>query len=339
MDRFAPDVPLWQIFRHQSRVLLLALAVLWVTAPSTFSQLTHEQLDEISHRFGAQGQAIEVIEKLGGKVAYDQSSPPYQVVAVDLSNSKVADSDMAALSKSLKKLPELKSLDLSNTGLTDGGCGHLYGLTELSLLKVAGTKITETGLAELRKKLRARISLRPRDAKFFPDGAIDPGGDDFLAQWYSEDLFAMGEPSLWKLAREDPKAVALRFTWLPSFRHPLAIRVIPNAEGATLDAVRLDATSGYLGGKPVDRRTVKLSREQWAELKHLVDDAKFWSLPTEMWTNGIADGASYVFEGVDKGKYHVVNANTNPEPDDRYRRYKVLCEAMLKLSGIKVKEF
>ncbi len=109
-----------------------------------------------------------MVEKLGGKVVYDQDRPPHRVIAVDLSSTKVADSDMAALSKSLKRLPELKSLDLSKTGLTDVGFSHLYGLTGLSLLKVARTKITGIGLAELRKKLQARISLRPQDAKFFP---------------------------------------------------------------------------------------------------------------------------------------------------------------------------
>jgi hypothetical protein len=261
------------------------------------------------------------------------------VVAVDLSGSSVADSDMAAVIKLLKDLPELASLDLSDTGLTDEGLGRLQGLTGLSRLNVAGTKATDSGLARLRKNLRAYISLLPRGATYFPDSAIRPGPDDFLARWYAEDLFAMREPSLWTLAREDPKAVAFRFTWFPSFRSPLSIRVVPSGEGATLHAVRLDAGSGYAGGKPTDRRDVKLSRERWAALKRRVDDADFWSLPSEMWTSGIADGAGYLFEGVDGGKYHVVNANTNPKPDDRYRRYKSLCEEMVKLAGIDIQRF
>ncbi len=149
----------------------------------------------------------------------------------------------------------------------------------------------------------------------------------------------MREPSLWLLSQKDPKAVAYRFTWLPSFRRPLAIRVIASGEGATLYAVLLDASSGYLGGKPVNRKSIKLSRDQWAELRRYLNDAKFWSMPTRLWTNGIADGAGYVVEGVERGRYHAVNANTNPEPDDQYRRYKALCEAMVKLSGIDVKDF
>jgi hypothetical protein len=89
----------------------------------------------------------------------------------------------------------------------------------------------------------------------------------------------------------------------------------------------------------VDRKSVKLSREQWARRKRFVDEAHFWTLPTEMWTTGIEDGASYVFEGVRQGQYHVVNANTNPCPDERYRRYKLLCEEMVNLSGIEAEDF
>jgi hypothetical protein len=99
---------------------------------------------------------------------------------------------------------------------------------------------------------------------------IHPGLDDFLAKWYSEDLFAMREPSLWALSREDPKAVAYRFTYVPSFRRPFAVRVIHSGESATLHAVQLDASSGYAGGKPVDLKGVKLSKEQWIGLKRLV---------------------------------------------------------------------
>ena len=56
---------------------------------------------------------------------------------------------------------------------------------------LARSKVSDKGLAGLRKNLRAYISLRPRDAKYFPDGVIHTGLDNFLAKWYSEDLFAM----------------------------------------------------------------------------------------------------------------------------------------------------
>lgn len=317
---------------------LFACAVLHLATPSAFAQATDEGLDEVLYRFGAQGQAVEAIKKLGGKVQYDDRTPTKRVVAVDLSGSKVVDSDMGALCKLLKGLPKLASLDLSDTGLTEVGLNHLHGLTSLSDLNVARSKVADAGLAALRKNLRAHISLRPRDMKYFPDGAIHPGLNNYRANWYSEDLFAMREPSLWAHSRKDPKAVAFRFTYLPSFGRPLAVRVVFAGESATLYAVLLDA-SGYAGGKPVDRRSVKLSENQWVGLKRLVDDANFWTLPNEMWTNGIADGAGYVFEGIEGGKYHVVNANSNLTPNDRYRCYQSLCKEMIKLSDIEIKDF
>jgi hypothetical protein len=172
--------------------------------------------------------------------------------------------------------------------------------------------------------------------RYFPEGSIDPRGGNFLADWYSEDLYAMGEPPLWSLPRENSKAVAYRFLWGPSGHGPLAVRIVASEGGTVLHAVQLDGGSGYRGGKASGRKSMKLSAEKWAEVRRLIDDAKFWSLPGELWTAGIADGASYVMEGVVGGKYHVVNANTNPHPDERFRRYKALCEAMVRLSGLEV---
>lgn len=335
----APHVRLGDSVRRLGRTTLLTLAGFCLAAVAAFAQEGDDDLDEIARYFGAQGQAVEAIKKLGGKVAYEREGRVKRVIAVDLSNSRVADSDMPGLRTHLRNLPDLASVDFSDTGLTDVGFAQLHGLTKVSRLDVAGARITEEGVARLRKNVRSHVSLRPRDRTYFPDGAIHPGRDDFLVRWYSEDLFAMREPSLWALSREDPGAVAFRFTYLPSFRRPLAVRVIPAGDSATLHAVRLDAVSGYAGGKPTDRRTVKLSEDQWAGLKRLVNDAGFWTLPNEMWTSGVADGAGYVFEGIEGGKYHVVIANNNPRPDDRYRRYKALCEEMIKLSGNHIKDF
>jgi Leucine Rich Repeat (LRR) protein len=284
--------------------------------------------------------------------------PELQIL--NLSDTAITDAGLAHLKEPLTDLPELQILNLSDTAITDAGLAHLKEpLEDLSgvWLNLSGDKITDAGLAHLKAAttlfqlsladtqvtdagvtcLRQTlpdlwIARKPRALRYFPKGVIS----NYSVDWYSEDLYAMKEPSLWSLSKEDPKAVVLCFVWLPSFDPSVAVRVVLSDQGAKLHAVQLDAVSGYLGGKPTVRKSVTLTREQCAELKRLVDDAGFWSMPSNCVEHGVEDGASYVFEGVNEGKYHVVDANSSRDLDDRYRRYKALCEAMIKLSGLDV---
>ncbi len=329
-------------FRHRGRTMVLPLTLLGlVTAPAPAQQDDEASrdaaLEEIGRLFGAQSKAAAAVERLGGKVKYDTRDPRKREVSVDFSHARLTDSDLGPLKDPLKAVPRLVLLDLSGTEVGDSGLAHLHDLTALNRLNVAQTRVMDVGVAGLLRALpQVHVSRRPRPLKFFPDGMIGPDDGGFLADWYSENLYAMGEPSLWALPREDRKAVAYRFLWTPSFRSPVAVRIVASGEGAVLHAVKLDGGSGYRGGKPASRKSVKLTRDQWADVRRRLDDARFWSLPHELRTNGIADGASYVVEGVEGGKYHVVHANTNPRPDDRYSRYKALCEEMIKLSGLDV---
>lgn len=65
-----------------------------------------------------------------------------------------------------------------------------------------------------------------------------------------------------------------------------------------------------------------------------MNEAKFWLSPNSMWKSGIADGACYLFEGAEEGKYHVVIANSPPDADHRFRLLETLCKEMIKLSGL-----
>ncbi len=50
----------------------------------------------------------------------------------------------------LKDLPELKSLELGSTGITDAGLAKLAGVSKMQTLGVGNTQITDAGLAHLR---------------------------------------------------------------------------------------------------------------------------------------------------------------------------------------------
>ena len=57
----------------------------------------------------------------------------------------------------------LPSLCLSETQVTDAGLQHLAGLTELSVLDLSQTQVTEEGAAALQDALpKLRILMRPR---------------------------------------------------------------------------------------------------------------------------------------------------------------------------------
>ena len=51
------------------------------------------------------------------------------------------------------------SLDLSQTGITDAGLGHLAGLSGLKVLDLGGTAVSADGVAEL-LKLRPDLKVR-----------------------------------------------------------------------------------------------------------------------------------------------------------------------------------
>ena len=114
--------------------------------------------------------AMAAIEKLGGKLVVDEG---YDVVIVDLSNTKVTDAGLVHLKGltklgilglnntkitdaglvHLKELTSLKKLFLNNTKVTDAGLVHLKGLTKLEYLNLGSTVVTDIGVAQLQQAL------------------------------------------------------------------------------------------------------------------------------------------------------------------------------------------
>ena len=91
----------------------------------------------------ANEQAVSVVKKLGGQVAFDEKSPKRPVKEIDLRKTKVKDADLVHF----KGLTELQTLDLGGTQVTDAGLVHLKGLTGLQSLVLMHTQVTDAGLA------------------------------------------------------------------------------------------------------------------------------------------------------------------------------------------------
>ncbi len=336
------DDPARKVQVESLRPLILAAILLGLVASPARAQdddASREaaRLDEISRLFGKGGSRdglTAAVEKLGGQVVVSgwfESGKP--IINVHLSNSKVTDADLASLKE---LLPDVDSLDLANTGITDAGLDHLRKLTKLHTLRVGGTKATDEGVGSLRRDLpQTSVYSRFNSVKYFPDRSTPSYRRVFIDDRWSEDLYAMKEPSLLTLSKEDDKAVGYRLYFWSSVSRPLAVRIVPNGDGAILQATQLDTLS-VLGGKPKIQKSVKLTRDQWVGLKRRLDDAEFWSLPKDLMTRGGMDGAVFFVEGAEGGKYQIVTSNSSSNPDDRRRRFNAIGEEMIRLSGLDI---
>lgn len=118
-----------------------------------------------------QQQAVALIQRLGGKVERDDKLAGQPVVRVDLSYTRVADSDLACLRVfdqlrrldlslnklsgagfvHLQRLPALKTLVLSYTSFSDDSLAHVAKLAQLEKLWLARTAVTDKGLGHLQE--------------------------------------------------------------------------------------------------------------------------------------------------------------------------------------------
>lgn len=120
------------------------------------------------------GQAIEMIERLGGKYRLEADGSGRRLITINLEGTRVQDDDLRALreqdrlqeldleetritDKGLEHLADLKSLevlDLEETRVTDAGLRHLEGLTNLRVLDLDDTRVSESAARALREKLK-----------------------------------------------------------------------------------------------------------------------------------------------------------------------------------------
>jgi len=146
---------------------------------------------------------------------------------------------------------------------------------------------------------------------FFPRGELYPESaelDAFEQHWYSQHLRAMGEPSL-SCGQRDGEEV-YRFLWLPSFQHPLAVRITHTGDGATLDVTELTGAGGYDPGIVGRHEERKLTNAEWESLQAALGAIDFWTMPTKPPPDPTVahfDGAQWILEGHRAGSYHVVD--------------------------------
>ena len=166
---------------------------------------------------------------------------------------------------------------------------------------------------------------------FFPPS--ESSDDDQKISWFPKYLKAMGEPSLWTLSQQNPAATVYRLLWLPTFHHPVCVRIDRTRPQVTLHVTVLDGKGGYEPGRIAIERTMALRRDEVEDLDRFLVQTAFWNMPTDEQIGAmIADGDYLIVEGVKGGEYHLVSRA------DPTKAYRDLCQRVLDLSGLKYQE-
>jgi len=156
--------------------------------------------------------------------------------------------------------------------------------------------------------------------QYFPPGvlACDDQQEAFLTNWYSKALRALGEPTLWALSRDDSRAMVYRFLWLRSFHHPVSVRLVlkPDLTGVVISK-STGGAGGYDPGALIRNESASVGRRGTTLLLARLGQAHFWELPPRNGPGGV-DGAQWVLEGVENGRYHVVDRWSPGETDAVY---------------------
>jgi hypothetical protein len=165
------------------------------------------------------------------------------------------------------------------------------------------------------------------DVAFFPPGSLDDREDldSFLNKWYSKHLSAAGEFALLGATLDE----VYRFTYLPSFRHPVLVRVQWDSDSAVVVVKELDGYGGYDPGELIVERYRSLTQSEWNGIVQVVHNMEFWSLPKHVCEDQGPlhpdDGSVWLLEGLSNGRYAAVQWHSN---ECR------LCEILIELAGL-----
>lgn len=141
-------------------------------------------------------------------------------------------------------------------------------------------------------------------------GGLQPVLSVVEKSWYPEQLDAAGEPSLYLLSQTNrPRGQeSLRFTWLPTFHHPVVVRIETLDDGnQKLIATRLSGEGGYDPGEVRDRIERMLTPAESRRLEKVLNQTRIFGLPSTLCADGGADGAQWIFEAADASGYHFVH--------------------------------
>lgn len=175
-----------------------------------------------------------------------------------------------------------------------------------------------------------RTNYKVNVLKYIPDNEYKVSGVEsavFHVRWYASNLQALQEPVL----VDTLPAKVFRFTWLRSFHNPVVIRLENINDSITLYWKVSNGAGGYEPGEIIVNKSKPLTIKEWEDFVAGINSINFWKLPTIK--SGIlgTDGAQWILEGKELGKYHVV---------DRWSGGIIYnaCMKLLELSDMEIKQ-
>jgi enterochelin esterase-like enzyme len=160
-----------------------------------------------------------------------------------------------------------------------------------------------------------------KGVRYFPPETL--GGSRFLK--------IMGEPSI--SDANGTREFAYRFLWRRTFHHPISVRIQKSGPSTVLRAVELDGAAGYYPGRVLKEVNKELSQPELEAALARLNKTGFWQMPIKDDSRWGLDGATWILEGNQGGKYHVVT-RWSPESGD----FRELCRYLVQLSGLAVPE-
>lgn len=131
-----------------------------------------------------------------------------------------------------------------------------------------------------------------------------PKISNFESEWYSNHWEAATEPSLFEISNAQKYAgdSVLRFTWLPTFHHPVIVRFETSAGTTNFIAKELSGAGGYEPGSISRQINRKLSSLEEHQVERAMARASPFNEPPENCGGG-TDGSRWILERARKGSY------------------------------------
>lgn len=122
----------------------------------------------------------------------------------------------------------------------------------------------------------------------------------FHLDWYTDELEALQEPLLFNL----PQDTVYRFLWLRTYDPSVAISIQKKNERIILIWKMADVN--IFSEKLIVNAQKELTLDDWKSFRKFLNQCDFWNMSTQINLLGV-DGSRWVIEGVENGKYHVVD--------------------------------
>jgi hypothetical protein len=186
-----------------------------------------------------------------------------------------------------------------------GIAGGRFGLLRPQFDTVRASLMGVTGSSPNYRVARDCLrTLETENASFldnyFPPHTFMNDARDFRVHWFSRELHALEEKPLWPPASENERTY--RITVLPALTGPESVTLNVALDGAgQIEFRSADARHQHMSAE----KPLPISPQQAIDFSSSLDRIQFLKMPTEVTQSGF-DGADWIVEVVQDGKYHVV---------------------------------